>query len=92
MIRSYRQLRTIQSVYGICDRIARQSVQGIPRRQQSDLKFAYQAFLNVAGAAGVAYDPSGLIFGVTTNLKNATLLYDIRKPDAVSLLNALLLL
>lgn len=38
--------------------------------------------LNIAGVPSVAYDPSGLIFAVTLNLKSTTLLYDIRKLDA----------
>jgi len=43
-----------------------------------------QGLLNVAGVPSVAYDPSGLIFAVTLNLKSTTLLYDIRKLDVVS--------
>ena len=40
-----------------------------------------QGLLNLAGSASVAYDPSGLIFAVTTNLRSTTLLYDVRKLD-----------
>lgn len=37
--------------------------------------------LNVANVPNVSYDPSGMIFAVTLNLKSTTLLYDIRKLD-----------
>lgn len=50
-----------------------------------------QGILEVAGVPNVAYDPSGLIFAVTLNLQSTTLLYDIRKLDAVRALTAPLL-
>lgn len=36
----------------------------------------------MAAIPSVTYDPSGMIFAVTLNLLNTTLLYDIRKLDA----------
>jgi COMPASS component SWD2 len=46
-----------------------------------------QGLLNIAGRPSVTYDPSGLIFAVTLNLKSSTLLYDIRMLDVVCLLH-----
>lgn len=65
----------------------------LSRRKRADLLHLFlpsQGLLNIAGVPSVAYDPSGLIFAVTLNLKSTTLLYDIRKLDAVSFFRILL--
>ncbi|GAA5943620.1 WD-repeat containing protein SWD2 [Sporobolomyces koalae] len=40
-----------------------------------------QGLLNVAGHPSVAYDPSGLVFGVSLNLRSTILMYDLRNFD-----------